>query len=205
MLPVLSLAHPASVRPTRVAAIGVDTTAIRRFAMRASRSETRPLLAAVTDGVSSTVATTAAPTTTSAHAIAAATGAAIRRPPVATTMAARKPAATTRPTVRPVPPTTRPPAPPTTQPPPPTTQPPGNLQYGVASWLDIIPTGTCANNVAPMGAVLTVTDTDTGGSVTCVVVSRGPYGAGRVVDMAVATFARLAPPSDGLINVRVTW
>ena len=75
----------------------------------------------------------------------------------------------------------------------------------MASWLSSIPTGTCANNAAPIGAILTVTDTDTGGSVTCQVVSRGPYGPGRVVDLAETTFARLAPPSHGLINVRVTW
>jgi hypothetical protein len=186
VLPVLSLAHPASVRsaPTRVAAIGLDPTAIRRFAVRASRSETRPQLDAVTDVVSTTVATTAAPTTTKpARQVLAATTTATRR-------------ATT---------TTRPPAPPTTQPPPPTTRPPGNIQYGLASWLDIIPAGTCANNIAPMGAVLTVTDTDTGAAVMCQVVSRGPYGSGRVVDLAVETFAQLVPPSQGLINVRVTW
>jgi hypothetical protein len=178
-----------------VAAIGLDPTAIRRFAVRASRSETRPQLDAVTDVVSTTVATTAAPTTTKPA----------RQVLAATTTATRRATTTTRTTVRPVPPTTRPPAPPTTQPPPPTTRPPGNIQYGLASWLDIIPAGTCANNIAPMGAVLTVTDTDTGAAVMCQVVSRGPYGSGRVVDLAVETFAQLVPPSQGLINVRVTW
>jgi rare lipoprotein A len=71
--------------------------------------------------------------------------------------------------------------------------------------LATIPTGTCANNAAPMGATITITDTATGVSVTCVVVSRGPYAAGRVVDIAEATFARMAPPSQGVIPVRVTW
>jgi Lytic transglycolase len=122
------------------------------------------------------------------------------------TVAARTSPPTTRRTVPAPPPTTRPPAPPTTVRPPPTTQPPPpNTQYGLATWLDSIPTGTCANNAAPMGAILTVTDTSTGKSVTCQVVSRGPYDRGRVVDLAEGTFAQLAPPSQGLINVRVTW
>jgi rare lipoprotein A (peptidoglycan hydrolase) len=56
-----------------------------------------------------------------------------------------------------------------------------------------------------MGATLTVTDLSTGASVTCVVVSRGPYGGGRILDMAEPTFAQLADPSVGVIEVRVTW
>ena len=35
--------------------------------------------------------------------------------------------------------------------------------------------------------------------------SRGPYVQGRVVDLARSTFARLAPPSRGVIDVRVEW
>ncbi|HSS09601.1 MAG TPA: hypothetical protein VLL25_06940 [Acidimicrobiales bacterium] len=56
-----------------------------------------------------------------------------------------------------------------------------------------------------MGATLTVTDTATGVSVTCVVVSRGPYGGGMVVDLAAGTFAVLAPLSQGVVSVRVSW
>jgi hypothetical protein len=75
---------------------------------------------------------------------------------------------------------------------------------GVASWLDIIPAGTCANNDAPMGTVITVTNA-AGVSVTCKVVSTGPFVAGRIVDLARATFARLGPVSSGLVPVTVTW
>jgi rare lipoprotein A (peptidoglycan hydrolase) len=74
---------------------------------------------------------------------------------------------------------------------------------GVASWLDIA-AGTCANNDAPMGTILTVTNA-AGISVTCKVVSRGPFGLGRVVDLARTTFARLGPVSQGLVGVSVTW
>jgi hypothetical protein len=78
------------------------------------------------------------------------------------------------------------------------------VQYGVASWLDTIPTGTCADNAAPMGATLYLS-TASGATATCRVVSRGPFGLGRVVDVAKATFARLAPPNLGLVDVQVSW
>jgi hypothetical protein len=196
---MLSLGRPASGRSAtiRVAVIAADPTAFRRFAERASRSETRPDLAAAR-AVSGTVAIRTAPSTTVTTATTR------DQVLVAAVVATRKPPIVTRTTAPIAAPTTQPPAPPITQPSSTTTQPP-NVQYGVASWLDTIPAGTCANNVAPMGAILIVTDTDTGASVTCQVVSRGPYVSGRVVDLEEETFARLAPPSQGLINVRVTW
>ena len=76
-------------------------------------------------------------------------------------------------------------------------------QVGAASWLNTIPTGTCANNAAPMGSILTVTSR--GISVTCRVVSTGPFVAGRVVDLAKNTFAALGPVSAGLVQVTVSW
>jgi hypothetical protein len=78
------------------------------------------------------------------------------------------------------------------------------VQGGVASWLNTIPTGTCANNGAPMGAVITVTNA-VGASITCKVVSRGPFVAGRVVDIAESTFAQLGSVSRGLVGVTVSW
>jgi rare lipoprotein A len=74
---------------------------------------------------------------------------------------------------------------------------------GVASWLNIA-AGTCANNDAPMGATLTVTNS-VGMSVACKVVSRGPFVAGRVVDLSASTFALLGSLSRGLVSVTVTW
>lgn len=79
----------------------------------------------------------------------------------------------------------------------------GHSQQGVASWLDIS-AGTCANNAAPMGAIITVTSV-AGITITCKVVSRGPFGVGRVVDLARATFAALQLPSRGLVDVSVSW
>ena len=65
----------------------------------------------------------------------------------------------------------------------------------VVKWVD---------NGAPMGSTIRVT-TAAGASITCRVVSRGPFAVGRIVDVAKATFALLAPTSQGVVNVRVTW
>ncbi len=82
--------------------------------------------------------------------------------------------------------------------------PSASAQAGQATWLDTIPTGTCANNDAPMGALLTVTNM-AGTSITCRVVSRGPFAAGRIVDVARSTFRSLAATSQGVVNVAVSW
>ncbi|MDQ1429063.1 MAG: hypothetical protein QOK39_2539 [Acidimicrobiaceae bacterium] len=79
----------------------------------------------------------------------------------------------------------------------------GRATQGVASWLDIA-AGTCANNDAPMGTMITVTNS-LGISVTCKVVSRGPFVSGRVVDLARTNFAALGPVSKGLVTVAVSW
>ena len=81
--------------------------------------------------------------------------------------------------------------------------PAGRATQGVASWLDIA-AGTCANNDAPMGTLITVTNS-LGVSVTCKVVSRGPFVSGRVVDLARSNFAALGSVSRGLVTVAVSW
>jgi hypothetical protein len=80
----------------------------------------------------------------------------------------------------------------------------GPTASGVASWLNTIPAGTCANNAAPMGSVISVANLE-GVTVTCTVVSRGPFVAGRIVDLAEPTFAHLGSVSQGLVSVTVTW
>jgi rare lipoprotein A len=81
---------------------------------------------------------------------------------------------------------------------------PSRQVVGKATWYDSAE-GRCAANVVPLGTLLIVTSRATGASVTCRVVSRGPYGHGRVVDLARRTFARLAPPSAGVIEVVISW
>ena len=85
-----------------------------------------------------------------------------------------------------------------------TTTAPANEQQGGASWYDYRP-GECAHQTIPKGTTVTVTRIDTGASVTCVVTDRGPYGGGRIIDLDRSTFAQLADPSAGVIQVRITW
>ena len=88
--------------------------------------------------------------------------------------------------------------------PPPTTAAPSNQQGGGASWYAYNP-GECAHPTIPMGTVVTVTRAATGASISCVVTDRGPYGAGRIIDLDRGTFAQLADPSEGVIQVRISW
>jgi hypothetical protein len=119
-------------------------------------------------------------------------------------------APTTTTTTRPPPPptttTTRPPPPPTTttttRPPPP--PPPAHSESGQASWYSA-PTGTCASPSLALGTVVTVTNVANGATTTCKVEDRGPYSGGRILDLSEGTFAQLAPPSEGVIEVRISW
>jgi rare lipoprotein A (peptidoglycan hydrolase) len=86
-----------------------------------------------------------------------------------------------------------------------TTSAPPNTESGGASWYDWHP-GECAHRTLPKGTVVTVTDLETGKSVTCVVTDRGPYGDSyRVIDLDEGTFAQLADPSRGVIPVEISW
>lgn len=114
---------------------------------------------------------------------------------------------TSRPTTTAPPPVTAAVTPRATTPPATTAAPPAaaaNAQTGGASWYDYNP-GECAHPTIPKGTVVTVTRLGTGASVTCVVTDRGPHGAGRIIDLDRGTFAQLADPGEGVIQVRITW
>jgi rare lipoprotein A len=85
-----------------------------------------------------------------------------------------------------------------------TTAPARPSQTGPASWYPA-PAGTCAHPSLPFGTVVTVTDLANGRTTTCRVEDRGPYEGGRIIDLSESTFAQLAPPSTGVIQVRITW
>lgn len=115
-------------------------------------------------------------------------------PRVTTTTAKPRPATTAAPAPRPQP-----------QPQPqPEPAPAGNTQSGKASWYDTY-AGTCAHRTLPKGTMVNVTNTANGKSVTCRVADRGPYVAGRIIDLDRRLFAQLAPPSSGVINVNISW
>jgi hypothetical protein len=104
------------------------------------------------------------------------------------------------------PPTTTPvTAPPTTT----TTSPPaataaaGPVRYGQVTYYDH-PAGRCASPFLPFGTVVQVTNTANGASASCVVDDREADTA-RSIDLATATFAELAPLSQGVIDAQLSW
>jgi len=101
---------------------------------------------------------------------------------------------------RTTPPTTARPAPTTT-----TTTAPAHTATGLATWYAAAPAGRCASTSLPFGTVLTVTDNATGVSITCLVDDRETAGPPHLVDLSPEGFSAMAPLSQGVIGVTVTW
>jgi len=141
-----------------------------------------------------------------------------------TTSTTKKPAATTT-TAKPAPTTTAPAA----LPPPVTTStttpltplttllakvvPPAGAvssavtrtDSGVASWFNA-PDATCAHRTLPMGTMIKVTRLHNGAATTCKVNDRGPtLETGRLIDLSLDTFEKLAAREVGLIDVKIEW
>ena len=86
----------------------------------------------------------------------------------------------------------------TTVPPPPATTDGGQVTYYDH------PAGTCASPWLPFGTVVEVTNPANGESVSCVVNDREADTA-RAIDLATATFAEIAPLSQGVIDAELSW
>ncbi len=80
----------------------------------------------------------------------------------------------------------------------------GGSEEGVASWFGA-PASTCAHKTLPKGTTVRVIRLLTGEETTCRVADRGPYIAGRVIDLSTDTFERLAPIGAGVFDVRIEW
>ena len=64
----------------------------------------------------------------------------------------------------------------------------------------------CAHRTIEKGTVVTVTNLDTGASITCTVDDRGPYsGDGKVLDLHRDEFSRLASLEQGIFPARLDW
>jgi rare lipoprotein A (peptidoglycan hydrolase) len=130
----------------------------------------------------STTAPTSAPTTTSV---------------TPTTQATR--VQTTAPATNPAPAQVAAPAPA-----PVAAPPPANSITGVVTYYDATP-GTCASPTLPFGTVVTITNPDNGATVRCTVDDREADTA-RQIDLATATFAQIAPLSQGVISdAELSW
>jgi rare lipoprotein A len=66
------------------------------------------------------------------------------------------------------------------------------------------PSGTCASPYLAFGTVVRVTNPANGASITCLVDDREADTA-RSIDLATATFAELAPLSQGVIDAQLSW
>jgi uncharacterized protein YabE (DUF348 family) len=79
-------------------------------------------------------------------------------------------------------------------------------ETGEASWYGFAPGSgfTAAHPWLPFGTVVTVTYVATGESIDVVINDRGPFG-GRIIDLSDEAFAALAPLSQGVMDVRLTW
>jgi len=90
-----------------------------------------------------------------------------------------------------------------------TTQVPGTLgrrQTGLATWYDPPWSGlTAAHPSLPFGTRVTVTDLDSGRSVTVVIDDRGPFSPGKIIDLSPEAFQILEPLGHGVIHVRLSW
>lgn len=64
---------------------------------------------------------------------------------------------------------------------------------------------SCAHKTLPFGTVVRITNLTTGAVASCTIRDRGPFGAGRILDMSKDTFSRLAPLGQGVIPVRIDW
>jgi uncharacterized protein YabE (DUF348 family) len=79
-------------------------------------------------------------------------------------------------------------------------------QRGLATWYDPPWSGlTAAHPWLPFGTLVTVRDLDTGRSVTVVIDDRGPFAAGKIIDLSPEAFLRLAPLGRGVAHVALDW
>ena len=79
-------------------------------------------------------------------------------------------------------------------------------QVGEASYYTFAPGNglTAAHPWLPFGTVVTVRNLANGKTVTVTINDRGPFG-GRIIDLSVEAFERIAPLGSGVCQVRLTW
>lgn len=79
----------------------------------------------------------------------------------------------------------------------------GEANYGIASFYRYGDKLTCASTRFPMGTPLRVTNTANGQAVIVTVNDYGPFVLGRIVDLNIPAFEKIAPLGTGLARVKV--
>lgn len=80
----------------------------------------------------------------------------------------------------------------------------GRTQSGKASWYEI-QDGTCAHVRLPKGTLVRVVNVANAKEVTCRVADRGPFLSGRIIDLDLQSFQKIASSSQGVVDVRISW
>lgn len=81
----------------------------------------------------------------------------------------------------------------------------GHSESGEASYYNFTGGYTAAHRTLPLGTMVRVTNLANGAQVWVEIVDRGPWGAGRVIDLEETAFARIADISAGVIQVAIEW
>ena len=79
----------------------------------------------------------------------------------------------------------------------------GKAHTGGASWYAHTGTLSAANPWLPMGSYVKVTNKGNGKSVIVKINDRGPFGAGRIIDLDKVAFAKIADLGQGVVNVKM--
>ena len=200
MLTLLHSSPPPEAIAVRIAAAhgdvslaaGDDAGAARPVDNRVSRSDDAVPTSEATTTVAVTTPTTAARAArarTTRTTVKPVQKAAVRQATPATKPApkpAPKPAATAAPSSSTAP------------------APSGRSQSGGATWYDAAPPGTCAHRTLPLGTIVNIRSSS-GATASCRVSDRGPFVDGLIIDLAKDVFTRLAPLSQGVVQVTISW
>lgn len=81
----------------------------------------------------------------------------------------------------------------------------GNSETGDASYYTYTGGYTAAHKTLPMGTMVRVTNLGNGAQVWVEIVDRGPWGAGRVIDLEETAFSQIADTGEGVIFVKLEW
>lgn len=79
----------------------------------------------------------------------------------------------------------------------------GKVHTGAASWYAYTGELCAANPWLPMGSYVRVTNKENGKSVIVKINDRGPFGAGRIIDLDKVAFAKIASLGAGVVDVKM--